>query len=346
VLAWRTDRAGRDERRTGCDRQALPEHFVAAPPKSRASGGDCSSCIDRLGVLRPRDFFEAFAVFVMVVVATFPVVVPFLLTDDVATAMHWSQAITLGMLFLAGLRSDATRDIEAAAHRACDGRVRRAPDRRREGAGRMKLARFASALALAGSRPPDRHKAPKATRSPSRPGWAAVTGMYYAMRDQPDFGVGVGSLNRVRASRSALQLRGARRRLGLRRLEVRGRRYGELRADADHRGPVRAARGVIPGLEASIGWRTFDIYVEAEYVRDLDETSASYFYSWTELGWRPVEWLRVGLVGQRTHTVDNGRDLQRGIFGQVVVGKATLGVYGFNPDSGSRYVIVSLGVAF
>ena len=38
----------------------------------------------------------------MVVVATFPVVVPFLLTDDAATAMHWSQAITLGMLFVAG----------------------------------------------------------------------------------------------------------------------------------------------------------------------------------------------------------------------------------------------------
>ena len=38
----------------------------------------------------------------MVVVATFPVVIPFLLTDDTATALHWSQAITLGMLFLAG----------------------------------------------------------------------------------------------------------------------------------------------------------------------------------------------------------------------------------------------------
>ena len=38
----------------------------------------------------------------MVVVATFPVVIPFLLTTDVATAMRVSRAITLGMLFLAG----------------------------------------------------------------------------------------------------------------------------------------------------------------------------------------------------------------------------------------------------
>ena len=33
--------------------------------------------------------------------------------------------------------------------------------------------------------------------APSEPAWSgAVTGMYYAMRDQPDFGVGVGSLDR------------------------------------------------------------------------------------------------------------------------------------------------------
>ena len=42
----------------------------------------------------------------------------------------------------------------------------------------------------------------------------------------------------------------------------------------------------------------------------------------------------------------DGRDLQRGVFGQLTLGKATLGVYAFNPDSASRYVIVSLGVGF
>ena len=167
------------------------------------------------------------------------------------------------------------------------------------------------------------------------------------MRDQPDFGVGVASLDR-----------------GPLHLEA---RYNYEARDAGSAfvgwkfeggdtvsyaltpiigGLFGAARGVVPGLEASIGWRTFDVYVEAEYVRDLDESSASYFYSWTELGWKPVEWLRVGLVGQRTHTIDNGRDLQRGIFGQLTFGKATLGVYAFNPDSGSRYVIVSFGAQF
>jgi VIT1/CCC1 family predicted Fe2+/Mn2+ transporter len=52
--------------------------------------------------LGPRDFVEAFSVFLMVVVATFPVVVPFLLMDDARKAMHVAQGITLVMLFLAG----------------------------------------------------------------------------------------------------------------------------------------------------------------------------------------------------------------------------------------------------
>ncbi len=85
--------------------QALPDHIAAFVGTEELEGIRRRLLeleVDRLGVLRPRDFLEAFGVFVMVVVATFPVVVPFLLTDDAATAMHWSQAITLGMLFLAG----------------------------------------------------------------------------------------------------------------------------------------------------------------------------------------------------------------------------------------------------
>ena len=107
-----------------------------------------------------------------------------------------------------------------------------------------------------------------------------------------------------------------------------------------------AARGVVPGVEASVGWRNFDAYVEAEYVHDTAQEAGSYYYAWSELGWKPVEWLRVGLVGQRTRTVDTGRDLQRGIFGQWIIEKVTISAYAFNPDSGSRYVIVALGLRY
>jgi len=175
----------------------------------------------------------------------------------------------------------------------------------------------------------------------------SLTGSYYAMRDEPDFGVYVAALQR-----------------GSLRFEAR-HNYEAKSATSAFAGYVwsggegvawsvipmlgglfGSASGVVPAMEASVTWRKLDVYVEAEYVHDLDDSSASYFYAWTELGWRPVESIRIGLVGQRTRIVANDRDFQRGVFGQVTLGNATIGLYAFNPESASRYVILSLGLAF
>jgi hypothetical protein len=53
-------------------------------------------------ILRPRDYLEAVGIFFLVVIATFPVVAPFLLVSNAALALRVSHAITLGMLMLAG----------------------------------------------------------------------------------------------------------------------------------------------------------------------------------------------------------------------------------------------------
>ena len=175
----------------------------------------------------------------------------------------------------------------------------------------------------------------------------AITGFYYAMRDQPDFTVGVASLNHGSLHLEARYNYEAR--------DAGSAFVGWKFAGGDAvsfevtpivGGLFGAARGVIPGVEASVAYGTLDAYIEAEYVHDLDEHSASYYYAWSELGWKPVQWLRLGLVGQRTHEIENGRDLQRGAFAQLFIDKVTLGIYAFNPDSGSRYIIVSLGAQF
>jgi VIT1/CCC1 family predicted Fe2+/Mn2+ transporter len=57
----------------------------------------------RRHALGPRDFVEAVGIFVLVVIATFPVVIPFLLLTDVKAAMNASRAITVGMLFVLGV---------------------------------------------------------------------------------------------------------------------------------------------------------------------------------------------------------------------------------------------------
>ncbi len=106
------------------------------------------------------------------------------------------------------------------------------------------------------------------------------------------------------------------------------------------------ARGLVPGVEASAGYGAFDLYVEAEYVFDRQQASDDYLYAWSELGWRPLQWLRVGIVGQRTRVVDNDRDLQRGVLLQVFAGRATISAYAFNPDNSNRYATLAVGFEF
>jgi len=175
----------------------------------------------------------------------------------------------------------------------------------------------------------------------------SVTAFYYAMHDQSDFGVGVAALNR-----GPLHLEG--------RYNYEARDAGSAFVGWNFTGgekvsfaitPIVGAlfgstHGVIPGVEASVAYGPFDAYIEAEYVYDRQNSSDSYYYAWSELGWKPAEWLRLGLAGQRTRVVQTERDFQRGIFAQLILGKATLSAYAFNPDTGSRYSIIALGVQF
>ena len=101
----------------------------------------------------------------------------------------------------------------------------------------------------------------------------------------------------------------------------------------------------VAGFEASLAWRTLDLYVEAEHVPTSSQGDA-YLYAWSEVGWRPVEWLRVGIVGQRTRAYGNDRTIQRGPFAQVTVGAFSIGVYGFNPGGDDQVITGMIGVKF
>ena len=175
----------------------------------------------------------------------------------------------------------------------------------------------------------------------------SLTGYYYAMRDQPDFGVGVATLDHGALHFEARYNDEAPKSTSI----FAGWKFAGGNDVSYEVTPILGGlfggtRGVIPGVEASVGWRNLDVYVEAEYVRNLDVKADSYFYMWSELGWRPVEWLRLGLVGQRTRVVETDRDIQRGVFAQVMWSAATVSLYAFNPDAASRYVVLSLGLEF
>jgi VIT1/CCC1 family predicted Fe2+/Mn2+ transporter len=52
--------------------------------------------------LSGRDFGDAVIVFLLVVLSTFPLVIPFMVTDDTARALLWSRLVAVVTLFISG----------------------------------------------------------------------------------------------------------------------------------------------------------------------------------------------------------------------------------------------------
>jgi hypothetical protein len=111
-------------------------------------------------------------------------------------------------------------------------------------------------------------------------------------------------------------------------------------------GLVGQTDGIVPAFEASLSFRRLEAYAEAEYVFDLGDSSGHYFYMWSELSLWPTEWLRAGLVTQRTRVYQTERDIQRGLLVGFSYRKLDGTVYFFNPGSDDHLAVVSLGISF
>ena len=101
--------------------------------------------------------------------------------------------------------------------------------------------------------------------------------------------------------------------------------------------------GVIPAVEATINWRRFDVYGEAEYVFDLNDSSSKFFYMWSEVSVRATDWLRAGLVTQRTRVYQNDREIQRGLLAGVEFSRVNGTFYWFNPGGDDQVAVLALG---
>lgn len=105
-------------------------------------------------------------------------------------------------------------------------------------------------------------------------------------------------------------------------------------------------RGIAPGLEATLSWKSLELYSESEYVFDAEGAEGDFFYNWSELGWQATGWLRLGLTAQRTRMYDSELAVDRGVFAAVAIGAVELSVYGFNLDGEDPFAVVALAVEF
>ena len=106
------------------------------------------------------------------------------------------------------------------------------------------------------------------------------------------------------------------------------------------------ASGIAPGYKGSLSWWKLELYSEGESVFDTGDASDSFFYNWSELTLAPVEWLRFGLVTQRTRVYEAERETQRGLLVGFTYKKLDMGAYVFDPDADTPTFVVSVGLTF
>jgi hypothetical protein len=104
--------------------------------------------------------------------------------------------------------------------------------------------------------------------------------------------------------------------------------------------------GIAPGYHGSLSWWKLELYSEGEYLFDTGDSSASFFYNWSELTLAPMEWLRFGLATQRTRAYQTDRDVQRGFLVGVSYKKVSFTTYVFNADEGRPTIVLAAGVHF
>jgi hypothetical protein len=104
--------------------------------------------------------------------------------------------------------------------------------------------------------------------------------------------------------------------------------------------------GIAPGYRFSLGWRKLELVSESEYVFDSRGSEDSFFYTWSELAWAPRDWVRLGMVAQRTRAYQTELDIQRGFLVGVSWKKASFTTYVFNPDTDRTTVVLGLVLDF
>jgi hypothetical protein len=104
--------------------------------------------------------------------------------------------------------------------------------------------------------------------------------------------------------------------------------------------------GIASGLRGSLKWWRLEFYGEAEYLFNTRERADSFFYLWSELTVSPVDWLRAGLVAQRTRAYESELDIQRGFLVGLSYKKVEVAGHVFNPDKDKPTYVISVRIEF
>jgi hypothetical protein len=103
--------------------------------------------------------------------------------------------------------------------------------------------------------------------------------------------------------------------------------------------------GPVLGLEVTLGWGPLGFSSQGEWVIDRLGGSGSFVYFWSELEVRPWEWLRAGMVVQRTRVFHTPREVMLGPLLGVTVWKLDASVYWLGPGGSGQFFVAAVGMS-
>jgi hypothetical protein len=104
--------------------------------------------------------------------------------------------------------------------------------------------------------------------------------------------------------------------------------------------------GIAPGYNVSLTRGRFGLSTQGELVLNIKDSSKNFVYTWTELTYSPLDWLRAGVVVQRTKVYQTDLDVQRGFLVGISHKKMDLSTYVFNAGWTDPTIVLSVGFKF
>src|SRR5512137_1573439 len=104
--------------------------------------------------------------------------------------------------------------------------------------------------------------------------------------------------------------------------------------------------GIAPGFTLTLEWGPLALWSQSEYVFDLGDSSRSFLYAWSELSVTGPDWLRVGVVLQRTRAFQTTTEVQGGPLIGMSFWKLSATAYLFAPGQDDQFVVLSLAGSF
>jgi len=111
-------------------------------------------------------------------------------------------------------------------------------------------------------------------------------------------------------------------------------------------GVVGDITGIAPGYEVWAKYKRIEFYTEGEYFIDAAIHAGNFFYTWSELSYAPVEWLKVGVVIDRTKVIDTEAEIRRGPMIAYTRGDYEFKAYWLQPGSYDSTVVFAVQLEF